>query len=225
MSIKMWAEDDRPREKMLLKGKSALSDAELLAILIGSGTQSMSALDIGQEILRKSNNDLYELGRLGINQLKEFKGIGIAKAVTLAAAIELGRRRIKTEPKEKPKITSSNDAYQLLYAELADLNHEEFHVIYLSRSNQVIQKKQLSIGGLHGTVADGKIIFKEALLINASGIILAHNHPSGNLKASQQDIQLTKQLITFGKLIDIAVLDHLIFANQNYLSFADENML
>ncbi len=225
LSIKMWAEDDRPREKMLLKGKNALSDAELIAIILGSGTSKMSALDVGQEVLRKSNNDLYELGRLSINQLKEIKGIGDAKAVTLTAAMELGRRRIKSEPKEKPKITCSKDAYTLLYADLIDLNHEEFHVIFLTRSNHVIQKKRISIGGMHGTVADGKLIFKEALLLNASGIILAHNHPSGNPKPSPQDESLTKQFIAFGKLIDINVLDHIIFTGQTYVSFADEGIL
>lgn len=225
LSIKHWAEDDRPREKMLLKGKSALSDAELLAILIGSGTPSKSALEIGQELLRSCNNDLNALGKLPIPQLRSIKGIGVAKAITLSASFELGRRRAKCLPKENPKITCSSDAYRLISPDLMDLPHEEFHAIYLSRSNQVLSKKQLSIGGIHGTVADGKLLFKEALLLNATGIIIAHNHPSGAVSPSQADIDLTKRFKSFGELVEISILDHLIIGNSTYFSFADESML
>lgn len=225
LSIKQWAEDDRPREKMLLKGKSALSDAELLAILIGSGTPSKSALEIGKELLRSCNNDLNALGKLPIPQLRSIKGIGVAKAITLSASFELGRRRAQFFPKENPRITSSTDAYRLISPDLMDLPHEEFHAIYLSRSNQVLSKKQLSIGGIHGTVADGKLLFKEALLLNATGIIIAHNHPSGAVNPSQADIDLTKRFKSFGELVEISILDHLIIGNSTYFSFADESML
>ncbi len=225
LSIKQWAEDDRPREKMLLKGKSALSDAELLAILISTGTTNRSALELGQELLHSCDNDLNNLGRLSISQLKTIKGIGSAKAITLSAAFELGRRRAQAIPKELPRITGSSDAYKIIYSDLIDLQHEEFHAIYLSRSNQVISKKQLSIGGIHGTVADGKLLFKEALLLNATGIIIAHNHPSGSIQPSQADIDLTKKLKSFGQLIDISILDHLIIGSNSYYSFADESNL
>ena len=225
LSIKQWAEDDRPREKMLLKGKAALSDAELLAILISTGTAKKSALELGQELLHSCENDLFQLGKLPIAQLKTIKGIGAAKAVTLSAAFELGRRRAQTAPKENPRITCSSDAYQIIYPDLVDLPHEEFHAICLSRSNHVVGKKQLSIGGIHGTVADGKILFKEALYLNATGIIIAHNHPSGSTQPSQADLDLTKRFKAFGEFIEISILDHLIIGNKGYYSFADESQL
>lgn len=224
-SIKSWAEDDRPREKMLLKGRNALSDAELIAILLGSGTPSRSALDVAQELLQNSENNLHLFGKMNINEFKKIKGIGTAKAITLCAAIELGKRRHSVAPKDRVKITSSKIAYDLLYADFQDLICEEFHVLYLNRSNYVLQKKQISVGGLVGTTADGKVIFKNALECNATGIILAHNHPSGRLTPSEQDKRLTRQLKEFGRLIDIDILDHLIISENNFYSFADEGMM
>lgn len=224
-TIKMWAEDDRPREKMMLKGRQALSDAELLAILLGSGTASRSALEVAQDILSAADNNLNKMGQMTVHDFKKCKGIGDAKAITLCAAIELGRRRQIVSGKDRVKITSSVAAYDLLKVELADLLHEEFYVLYLNRGNFVIEKKQLSIGGMAGTVADGKIIYKTALELNACGMILAHNHPSGNKQPSEQDKRLTKQLKDFGKLVEIEVLDHLIITSETYYSFADEGIL
>lgn len=224
-SIKMWAEDDRPREKMLLKGRSALSDAELIAILLGSGTASRSALDVAQELLLKNENNLHLFGKMNINELKKTKGIGTAKAITLCAAIELGRRRQALRTVDRLKITSSLSAFNLLAMDLQDLAHEEFYVLYLNKGNFVLQKKQVSIGGMTGTVVDGKIIFKTALELNAVGMILAHNHPSGRRQPSEPDIRLTRELQEFGKLIDITILDHLIITETGYFSFADEEML
>ena len=225
LNIKSWAEEDRPREKMLLKGKSTLSDAELLGILISSGIQNMTAVDIGKEILRNVENDLNQLGKLSIKDLSKFKGIGEARAITIVAALELGRRRKETESVKKPVIKSSNDAFVLMKPMLWDLLHEEFWIITLSRSNQVIKTIQISAGGVAGTVADPKIIFKHALEQLASGIILVHNHPSGNLKPSQEDINLTKKIKEGGRILDIPILDHLIISDNGYYSFADESML
>lgn len=224
-TIKMWAEDDRPREKMLLKGRQALSDAELIAILLGSGTAARSALEVAQDILGSAENNLHKMGQMTVHDFKKCKGVGDARAVTLCAAIELGRRRQVISSKQKTKITSSTTAFELLRGDLADLVHEEFYVLYLNRGNFVIDKKQLSIGGMAGTVADGKIIFKAALELNACGIILAHNHPSGNKQPSEQDKRLTRQLKEFGKLVEIEVLDHLIVTADTYYSFADEGIL
>lgn len=223
--IKDWAEDDRPREKMQLKGRNALSDAELIAILLGSGLPSRSALDVAKELLQINENNLYSLGQMSINELKRIRGIGTAKAITLCAAIELGKRRKVAGSKGRIKVTCSESAFSTLSVGLQDLPHEEFHVLYLNRGNYILQKKQISIGGVAGTVADGKIIFKTALELNASGIILAHNHPSGRLIPSDQDKRLTHQLREFGKLIDIDVLDHLIISDNGYYSFADEGMI
>ena len=225
LNIKSWAEEDRPREKMLLKGKSTLSDAELLGILINSGIQNMTAVDIGKEILRNVENDLNQLGKLSIKDLSKFKGIGEARAITIVAALELGRRRKETESVKKPVIKSSNDAFVLMKPMLWDLLHEEFWIITLSRSNQVIKTIQISAGGVAGTVADPKIIFKNALEQLASGIILVHNHPSGNLKPSQEDVNLTKKIKEGGRILDIPILDHLIISDNGYYSFADESML
>jgi DNA repair protein RadC len=225
INIKNWAAEDRPREKLLLKGKSALSDAELIAILLGTGTTTLSAVDLAKNILQSAGNNLHELARLSIKDLTKIKGIGEAKAITIIAALELGRRRKELEQEEKPKIGSSRDAYEILKSELLDIPHEEFWILLLNRANRVIKKSQISQGGVAGTVADPKIIFKIALEELASGVILAHNHPSGNLNASQADIDLTKKLKEAGKLLEIQVLDHIIVAGQNYLSFADEGLL
>ncbi len=224
-SIKQWAEEDRPREKLMQKGRHALTDAELIAILIGSGTRSLSAVEVGKLILNAANHQLNELARFSMKQLMEIKGIGEAKAITIIAALELGRRRKAEEVKVKPKITSSVSVFELMKPELTDLDHEEFWVLMLSRANEVKKKVAISKGGVSGTVADPKIIFQKALEELASSIILVHNHPSGNLQPSQADVQLTRKMKEAGKLLDLPVLDHVIFANQGYYSFADEGML
>jgi DNA repair protein RadC len=225
LNILSWAEEDRPREKLLLKGKSALSDAELIAILIGSGTRSLSAVDVAKQILSEASNNLNDLAKFSVKDLKSIKGIGEAKAISIVSALELGRRRKEQEFREKVRITCSNDIYQLMKGELMDLPKEEFWVILLNRANRLIRKEQISSGGISGTVADPKIIFKAALDHRASSVILVHNHPSGNLKPSQADINLTKKMKEAGKLLEIPVLDHLIFGDEGYLSFADEGLL
>ncbi|UII23461.1 RadC family protein [Fulvivirga ligni] len=225
LNIKSWAEEDRPREKLLLKGKASLSEAELIGILIGSGTRSMSAVDLSKHILNQSGNDLNQLAKLSVKDLMKFKGIGEAKAISIVSALELGRRRKDTEPQKKPQITSSEDAYKIISPELLDNRHEEFWILLLNRRNMVIKKQLISSGGVTGTVADPKIIFKSALEELACGIILVHNHPSGNLKPSQQDIHLTKKMTEGGRVLEIPVLDHIIFTDNGYFSFADENML
>lgn len=225
LNIKNWSPEDRPREKLLQKGTSALSDAELVAILIGSGTFKISAVELSKKILLQCNNNLNELARLSVKDLMKIKGIGEAKAITIVAALELGRRRKEQDPEAKPKITSSRDAFNLLKGDMIDLPKEEFWVLLMSRSNRVIRKKRVSEGGVSGTVADPKIIYKMALEELASGIIVAHNHPSGNLQASQSDIDLTRKLKEAGKFLEIQLLDHIIIANQKYLSFADEGMI
>ena len=225
LNIKSWSPEDRPREKLILKGKSALSDAELIAILLGSGTSSLSAVELAKKVLQPAGNNLHELARHTVKDLIKIKGIGEAKALTIVAALELGRRRKEIEGNEKPKITGSRDAYDILKADLMDISHEEFWIVLLNRANRVIKKSQISQGGVAGTVADPKIIFKLALEELASGIILAHNHPSGNLTASQADLDLTKKIKDAGKLLDIQVLDHIIVAAQKYFSFADEGLL
>jgi DNA repair protein RadC len=225
LNIKSWNEADRPREKLMQKGKTALSDAELIAILLGSGTKSLSAVELARQILNSVNNNLHELATLSIKDLMKFKGIGEAKAISIASALELGRRRKDATHTRKTKITSSKDAYQFMQAELMDLSHEEFWVLLLNRANQVISKKQISAGGVSGTVADPRIIFKHAIEALASGIILMHNHPSGNQTASKQDQELTRKMVASGKSLDIPVLDHIIFTNQGYYSFADEGLL
>lgn len=225
IQIKNWAEEDRPREKLLLKGKTTLSDAELVAILIGSGTRSLSAVELAKQILQTVNNNLHELAKLSVKDLQKFKGIGEAKAISIVSALELGRRRKDSEPRKKNKITCSQDVYELIKPYLLDLYYEEFWVIFLNKANIVIQKEKISAGGVSGTVADPKLIFKQALNLLASAIILVHNHPSGNLKPSQADIQLTQKVKSGGNLIDVKVLDHLIFTDESYYSFADEGVL
>jgi DNA repair protein RadC len=224
-SIKSWAEADRPREKLLIHGRSILTDAELIAILIGSGTRSLSAIDVGKSILSGVHNDLNHLAKFSVKELMKFRGIGQAKAISIIAALELGRRRKESIVEEKPKITSSQDAYEHLKSVMLDLRHEEFWVIMLNRANRIIRMKRVSSGGISGTVADVKIIFKEAIDQMASALILAHNHPSGNRNPSEQDIRLTRKMKESGLLLDIPVLDHIIFAEDKYYSFADEAIL
>lgn len=223
--IKSWAEEDRPREKLMLKGKAALTDAELIAILMGSGTRELTAVDLAQLILKSVNHNLHELAKLSLKDLMKFKGIGEAKAISILAALELGRRRKESEVLKKERIACSKDAYEAIRPFLMDLPHEEFWILLLSRSNEVMKKIQISSGGVSGTVADPKLIFKAAVEHLASGIILVHNHPSENLKPSQADIDLTKKISQGGRALDISILDHLIFTNMAYFSFADEGLI
>lgn len=223
-SIKDWAEEDRPREKMLLKGKSSLSDAELIAILLGSGSRDESAVSLAKRILNDSST-LDELGRKPLDFLMSYKGIGEAKAISVAAALELGRRRQITKGDQKVKITRSRDAYNILGPILSDLSQEEFWIACLNNANQVISKDKISLGGVSTTLVDAKIVFAQALRQGASAIILFHNHPSGQLKPSQADIRLTEKLAAAGKVMDIRVQDHLIIGHRGYYSFMDEGLL
>ena len=223
-SIKHWAEDDKPREKLMLKGKAVLSDAELIAILIGSGSRNESAVSLSKRVLSSVDNNLNALGKLSLKQLMEFKGIGEAKAVTIAAALELGRRRRIEEAIVLDKITSSKAVFEIMQPIIGELLHEEFWVLYLNNSNKVIHKSQLSKGGITGTVVDVRLIFKLALEHNATAIILSHNHPSGKLLASDADKEITKKLKFAGAQLDIKVLDHIIITEKGYLSFQDEGI-
>lgn len=224
-SIKHWSEDDRPREKLLNKGKDALSDAELVAILIGSGSRNESAVDLCKRILASTNNNLNALGKLSIKQLMEFKGIGEAKAITIIAALELGRRRRGEEALQQKKIESSQSVFELMQPIIGELPHEEFWIIYLNNSNKVIHKNQLSKGGITGTLVDVRLVMKTAIEVGAIGLILTHNHPSGTLKPSEADKQITKKLKIASESLDIKVLDHLIVTEKAYFSFADEGLL
>jgi DNA repair protein RadC len=222
--INQWAEDDRPREKFLLKGKSSLSDSELLAILIGSGSRNESAVQLCQRILASTNNNLNALGKVSVNQLLNFKGIGEAKAISIAAALELGRRRRAEEAIELKKITSSKMVFEIMQPIIGELPHEEFWILYLNNSNKVIHKAQLSKGGITGTVVDIRLIFKIAFEQNAVSIILTHNHPSGKLLASDADIQITKKIKEASKYLDISILDHIIITENGFYSFNDEGI-
>jgi DNA repair protein RadC len=225
LSIKQWAEDDRPREKLLSKGRLALSNAELIAILINSGSTDESAVDLSKRILASTQDSLIELSKLSITDLCTFKGIGEARAVAITAALELGRRRRESEALQKKTISCSHDAFEIMQSTLSDINYEEFWILLLNRANKVIRKVNISEGGFSGTVADPKKIFKLALEYSASGIILCHNHPSGNLKPSDADIQLTRKLKEAGSHLDLPILDHLIIGDEKYLSFADDGLL
>ncbi len=224
-SIKHWSDDDKPREKMVQKGKSILSDSELIAILIGSGSRNESAVELSKRILASVDNNLNELGKLSIKQLMQFKGIGEAKAVTIAAALEIGRRRRGEEAQKITKITCSNDAFELLQPNMGELPHEEFWIVYLNNSNKVMHTAQLSKGGITGTLVDVRLVMKQALELGAVALILAHNHPSGGLKPSEADNQITQKLMNTAVALDIKVLDHLIITQKDYFSFADENIL
>ncbi|MFV0540047.1 MAG: RadC family protein [Aestuariibaculum sp.] len=224
-SIKNWSEDDKPREKLLNKGKSVLSDAELVAILIGSGSRNESAVALCKRILASADNNLNALGKMSVAQLMAFKGIGEAKAITIVAALELGRRRRGEEALEKKKITSSVAVFELMQPIVGELEHEEFWIIYLNNSNKIIQKNQLSKGGISGTVVDVRLVLKTALEVGATALILVHNHPSGNLKASEADIKITQRLKQAAQSLDIKVHDHIIVTENEYFSFADEALL
>lgn len=225
LRITDWALEDRPREKLLLKGIPSLTDAELIAIIIGSGSPKETAVELSKRILASTGNNLNELGKLGVKELMKFKGIGQAKAISIVSALELGKRRKISEIIEKKQIGSSKDVYELFVSTLGDLHHEEFWILYLNRSNRIIHQAKISQGGVSGTVIDVRIILKHAIDKLASGIILCHNHPSGNIKPSQNDIEITRKLREAGSVMDISVLDHLIVCDGKYFSFADEGIL
>ncbi len=225
ISIKSLSEDDRPREKLLNIGRQNLSDAELLAIILSSGSKTETALQLAQRILNEHNNDINAVAKLSVNELKKFKGIGLVKAINIASAFELGRRRNDADITDKPKIRSSADAFKLLNKKLNDLPHEEFWMLLLNRANSVIKMECISKGGVSGTVVDVRLILKPAIEYLASGVIICHNHPSGQLKPSEQDLQLTKKIKESARFMDISLLDHLIIGDQNYFSFADEGFL
>jgi DNA repair protein RadC len=223
--INQWQEEERPREKLVLKGKSALLNNELLAILIGSGTPKVSAVDLCAQILEYVNNDLIQLGKLSVLDLQKFKGIGEAKAICIVASMELGRRRQAENVGVVNTIKSSKDIYAVLLADLSDLISEEFWIIYLNHRNKIIGKEKISSGGLTATIVDIRMLFKGAVERLATSIILAHNHPSGTLKPSQADIKLTNKIKEAGQILDVQILDHLIISDTGYYSFADDGML
>ena len=224
-SIKQWNEDDRPREKLVLKGKSALSDAELIAILIGSGNREETAVDLAKRILNSVGNNLNQLAKLNVDNLCTFKGIGEAKAISIITALEVGKRRRLEKALENPLINSSKAVFNIMQPLIADLLHEEFWIIFLNNSNKIIHKQQMSKGGITGTVVDTRIIFKKAIELSAVGVILCHNHPSGKKEPSMADKNLTKKIQSAGKTLDIKVLDHLIITQNDYFSFADEGLM
>lgn len=225
MSIKFLAEDDRPREKFLLKGKNALSDSELLAIIMGSGSRDETAVELARKILGSVNNNWHQLSLLTIKDLMKFKGVGEVKAITIASSLEIGRRRASQEIPEKPQISGSLDAYNVLKLHLSDLRTEEFWAVFLNQSNKVIHIAQLTQGGINQSIVDVRVLFKTALEHFSTGIIVAHNHPSGNKKPSTEDINITKKIKDAGNLMNIQLLDHLIITQNAYLSFADEGLL
>ncbi len=225
VSIKYWAEDDKPREKLLHKGRSVLSDAELVAILIGSGNREESAVALSKRILASADHSLETLGSLSIGQLMQFKGIGEAKAVTVVAALEIGRRRQGVMATKANKVENSTTVYRILYPLIGELGHEEFWILYLNNANRVLRKTQLSKGGITGTLVDVRLVLREALEIGAVSLILSHNHPSGSLRPSDSDKQLTRKLKMAAEALDIQVLDHVIVAQKDYFSFADNGIL
>ena len=225
LTIKNWALADRPREKLLEKGRMALTDAELIAILIGSGNTKESAVELSKRILTSTQNNLNSLGKLSVSQLTSFNGIGEAKAITIIAAMELGRRRRREEALELVKITSSNTVFELLQPTIGELLHEEFWILYLNNSNKIIEQFQISKGGITGTLVDIRITLRKALELGATALILAHNHPSGNLNPSEADKQLTQKLKLAAESLDIKILDHIIVTEKSYFSFADEGLM
>jgi len=225
LPILEWAEEDRPREKLLLKGRTHLTDAELIAILIGSGNQSLSAVELAKQILLDCQHDLHRLAKYTVKDLMSFKGIGEAKAISIISALEIGRRRKLTTLGERPQIRTSKDVFEYFKPKLLDQPVEQFWTLSLNRSNKIIKATLISQGGVSGTVADPKVIFKAALDDLASGLILVHNHPSGNLKPSHADLKLTEKMVASGKILEIPVLDHLIFTDEAFYSFADEGLI
>lgn len=224
LGIKAWAEEDRPREKLIGKGRHILTEAELIAILIGSGSRDETAVELSKRILASVDNNLNELGKLTVQELNRFKGVGDAKAISIIAALELGRRRKNAEIIKREKITSSKDVFEMMKPLMMDLPHEEFWLLMLNRANSVIKKELISRGGVAGTVVDTKIIFKTAVDNHASSIIICHNHPSGNLKPSEADLKITKNIKEAGKIMEITLLDHLIITENGFYSFVDEGV-
>ncbi|MBK6701689.1 MAG: DNA repair protein RadC [Saprospiraceae bacterium] len=224
-SIKSWAEDDRPREKLLLKGKDSLSNSELLAILLRSGSRYESALSLAKRILESCNNNLFELSKIGMDHFKKFKGVGKVKAITILAALEIGKRRQQSEALHRPTIQGSRDAYEMVKYNLEELQHEESWAMFLNRRNAILGIEKMSAGGISGTIMDMRMIYKRAIEHQASGIILVHNHPSGNLKPSSADMDITSKAKSAGTALDIQLLDHLIISEHGYYSFADEGVL
>ncbi len=224
-SIKNWSDDDKPREKLVNKGRSALSNAELIAILIGSGSRDESAVELSKRILASVDNNLNELGKLSIQQLMKFKGIGEAKAISIAAALEIGRRRRGEDSLKIEKIGSSHDVFDVLHPIMGDLEHEEFWILYLNNSNKILHKAQLSKGSITGTLVDVRLVMKQCLELGAVALILAHNHPSGTLKPSNADKEITQKIKNASEALDIRVLDHLIITQREYFSFADNQII
>lgn len=225
ISIRAWAEEDRPRERLVQKGRNNLSEAELLAIILGSGNDRESALELARRILQSCGNRLDRLGKLDVADLLNFHGVGQAKAVSIIAALELGRRRKETKSSSNPRVTASTDVFKVMLPLMEDLAYEEFWMITLNRANRIISTRRISQGGLSGTVADPRIIYKSALEQLATSVVFSHNHPSGNTKPSRADIALTKKLVVAGDILDITVLDHVIVSDKGFFSFADEGML
>jgi DNA repair protein RadC len=223
-TIKSWAEEDRPREKMLNLGNATLTDAELVALLLGSGTVGINVIELAEQILHSVNGNLSELGRRSVKDLMKFKGIGEAKAITIAAALEFGRRRQFSDVMKRDDVTGAHDVFKLMLPTLIDLPHEEFWIVLLNRANVVIGKHRISSGGVSGVVVDAKMVFRPAIEALASHIILVHNHPSGQLRPSQKDIDLTKKLQEAGKTLDIAVTDHVIIAHSGFYSFVESGV-
>jgi DNA repair protein radC len=220
--IKEWSDSDKPREKMIAQGKNSLSNAELLAILIGSGSKNESAVSLSRRILASVNNNLTNLGKLSLQQLQQFKGVGEAKAVTILAATELGKRRSNEQPTELIRIASASSVFKLMQPIIGELPHEEFWVLFLNNTHRVLHKTMLSKGGITSTTVDVRLLFKTALECGAVAIVLVHNHPTGNLKASEEDISLTKKVKAAGDNLDIKLLDHVIITNEGFISLADE---
>jgi DNA repair protein RadC len=225
LKIKDWAVEDRPREKLLKKGMVSLSDAEIIALLIGTGSRQESAVELSKRILKDSRHNLNELGKLSVHELQKYRGIGEAKAIAIAAALELGRRRKLSLARDRRQIKSSRDVFEVVQPRLEDLPHEEFWIILLNRANKIIEEIKISQGGISGTVTDVKIILKHAVDRRASGIIMCHNHPSGNTHPSKADTNITRKLKNAAAYLDLQVLDHLIIGEDNYYSFADEGTL
>lgn len=225
LTIKYWALDDRPREKLIAKGRDSLSDAELIAILIGSGNNKETALDLSKRILASARNSLISLGKLSMESLMAFHGIGEAKAINIITALELGKRREFEQACSKKKISSSKEAYHLMLPLLGELNHEEFWVLYLNNSNEILAKDQISKGGLTSTLVDVRVLLKKAIETMSIAIIICHNHPSGKLKPSKADIEITNKIQVAAQTLDIKLLDHLIITRNSYFSFADEGKL
>jgi DNA repair protein RadC len=225
MSIKFLAEDDRPREKFLLKGKSSLSDSELLAIIMGSGNRDETAVELARRILASVNNNWNQLSLLSVKDLMKFKGVGEVKAISIATALEIGRRKVSQEVPDKPVISSSSVAYDIFRNHLSDLRTEEFWAIFLNRSNKVIHFAQLTQGGINQSIVDIRVLFKTALDHFSTGIIIAHNHPSGSLQPSREDIEITRNIKIAGETMNIQLLDHLIITQNSYFSFSDDGLL